>query len=88
MLKHSLDAVIVPSNDEFMNEYVPQYARKLEWITGFSGSAGTAIILKDKAVFFTDGRYILQASQQLPEGKYEVINTANIKPDKWLKDNL
>ena len=70
MQEQGLDAYIIPSNDEFMNEYVPVYSRRLEWLTGFTGSAGMAVILHDKAIFFTDGRYTLQASKQLPEGEY------------------
>lgn len=83
-----LNAYIVPSGDEFMNEYVPPYARRLEWLTGFTGSAGMAIVLENKAAFFTDGRYTLQAAGQLPEGEYEILNTADTKPTQWLKNNL
>jgi len=88
MEKCGLDAYIIPSGDEFMNEYVPPYARRLEWLTGFTGSAGMAIVIADKAAFFTDGRYTLQASSQLPEGQYQIFNTANVKPSQWLVENL
>jgi len=88
MEKIGLDAYIVPSGDEFMNEYVPPYARRLEWLTGFTGSSGVAVVLSGKAAFFTDGRYTLQASSQLPEGQYQIFNTSEIKPIKWLRDNL
>lgn len=83
-----LDGFAIPSNDEFMNEYVPDYDRRLEWLTGFSGSAGMAFVLKNKAVFFTDGRYMLQAAEQLPKGEYEILNTSDVKPSLWLKENL
>ena len=88
MLSVGLDAYILPSGDEFMNEYVPPYAKRLEWFSSFSGSAGTAVVLEKKAAFFTDGRYILQATRQLPQGQYEVINIADIKPEVWLRANL
>lgn len=88
MQANKLSAYIVPSGDEFMNEYVPAYARRLEFLTCFTGSAGMAIILENKAAFFTDGRYILQAASQLPKGEYEIINTADVKPAEWLKNNL
>ncbi len=79
---------IIPSNDEFMNEYVPGYARRLEFLTGFTGSAGMAVVTQEKAAFFTDGRYTLQATQQLPEGEYEIFNTSDVKPINWIKQNL
>lgn len=88
MAKAGVAAAIIPSNDEFMNEYVPAYARRLEWLTGFSGSAGMALVLEDRAAFFTDGRYMLQAAQQLPQNQYEVLNTGDIKPLAWLVKNL
>lgn len=88
MKEDGLGAYIIPSSDEFMNEYVPPYARRLEWLTGFSGSAGAAIVLENKAAFFTDGRYTLQAVSELPKGEYEILNTADVKPTQWLKDNL
>jgi len=77
---------IVPMSDEFGNEFVPAHARRLEWLTGFKGSAGTAIVLANKAVFFTDGRYILQAKKELPKG-YELCNIVETSPAKWLKNN-
>ena len=88
MRANGVAAYIAPSNDEFMNEYVPHHARRLQWLTGFSGSAGTAVILQKKAVFFTDGRYILQSKKELPKGEYEILNIADITLFKWLKNNL
>lgn len=65
MKKRGIKAYIVPNNDEFGNEYLPDSAKRLNYLTGFTGSAGTAIIGITKAAFFTDGRYTLQAQQQL-----------------------
>jgi Xaa-Pro aminopeptidase len=64
---HNLDAYIIPSTDEYQNEYTPKSSRRLEYITGFSGSNGYAIITQDKVYFFTDGRYTLQAKNELPD---------------------
>ncbi|MBI4724899.1 MAG: aminopeptidase P family protein [Rhodomicrobium sp.] len=59
-----LSGFIVPKGDEFQNEYVPAYADRLAWLTGFTGSAGTAVILEDKAALIVDSRYTLQAKAQ------------------------
>ncbi len=67
-----LDGFLVPLADEYMNEYVPEVAQRLTWLTGFTGSSGFAVILKDKAAFFTDGRYTIQAAQQVNEQVYEL----------------
>ena len=64
MAAQSLDAVLVPRGDEHLGEYVPPSAERLSWLTGFTGSAGLAAILTDKAALFVDGRYTLQAEQQ------------------------
>jgi len=90
-----LDGFYVPRADQFQNEYVPPCNSRLEFITGFSGSAGLAIILKDTAAFFTDGRYTLQASEEVPADSYEIYSTApgqaptpTMKPTDWLDDKL
>ena len=65
---------IVPTTDEYLSEYTPDYAKRLEYITGFSGSNGLAIILKDIVLFFTDGRYITQASGQLDDHLFKIYD--------------
>jgi Xaa-Pro aminopeptidase len=72
MEKRALDAVLVPRGDEHLGEYVPPSAERLAWLTGFTGSAGLAVILKDRAALFVDGRYTLQAAQQAPKEHYEI----------------
>lgn len=67
-----LDGLLVPHEDEYQNEYVPQAFDRLAWVSGFTGSAGGAIVLTDKAALFTDGRYRLQASDQVAAELYEV----------------
>ena len=65
--KYNHDAYILPSTDEFLNEYVSSQNKRLLWLTNFSGSFGIAIISIKKKILFTDGRYILQAKKQLPK---------------------
>ena len=60
-----LDGFIVPRADEHQGEYVPKSAERLAWLTGFTGSAGTAVVLADKAAIFVDGRYTLQVREQV-----------------------
>ena len=67
MKKHGIDAWLVPTDDFHSSEYVGNYFKCREFITGFTGSAGTALILKDSAYLWTDGRYFLQAADQLKD---------------------
>jgi hypothetical protein len=62
-----VDGFIVPRADEFQGEYVPPHAERLGWLTGFSGSAGEAVILAGKAAIFVDGRYTLQVREQVDQ---------------------
>lgn len=66
-----LDGFAVPICDEHMSEYVGDYAQRLAWLTGFTGSAGSAAVFSDKAALFVDGRYTAQASEQVPAALYE-----------------
>jgi Xaa-Pro aminopeptidase len=72
MAEQGLDGFIVPHEDEHQNEYLPDANDRLAWATGFTGSAGAAVILKDKAAIFVDGRYTLQVRDQVDEGLFEV----------------
>src|SRR3954471_22774742 len=63
--RRGLDGFIVPRQDEFQGEYVAAYAERLRWLTGFAGSWGLAIVMKDRAVIFVDGRYTIQVRQQV-----------------------
>lgn len=85
---HRLDGFIVSSSDEHMNEYVPDCARRLLWLTGFSGSAGQAFILADKAAVFVDGRYTLQAHDQVNAQVFETLSLTSPPPADWLAKNL
>tara|TARA_Y100000816_G_scaffold275747_1_gene244242 strand:- start:71 stop:595 length:525 start_codon:yes stop_codon:yes gene_type:complete len=80
---YNLDGYIVPKNDEFFSEYIPENKDKLKFISNFSGSYGFALILKNKNYLFVDGRYTLQAKIQ--SGKFFNIVTI---PNKSLSDIL
>ncbi len=72
MAAQGLDGFLVPHEDEHQNEYLPEANDRLAWATGFTGSAGAAVILKDKAAVFVDGRYTLQVRDQVDEGTFEI----------------
>lgn len=83
-----LDGFYVPRNDEYMNEFIPKCAERLLWLTGFSGSAGQAVILQDKAALFVDGRYTVQAPQQVNTDIFEVLETPHSTASGWLIDHV
>ncbi len=88
MAKHDIDAYIVPRADEYLGEYVPPQNERLHWISGFSGSAGMVIILKDTAAIFVDGRYTIQVRQQVPADAFEFHHLIEEPPVAWLRDTL
>ena len=71
-----LDGFIVPRADEHQGEYIPPSAARLEWLTGFSGSAGVAVVLADSAAILIDGRYTLQVRQQVDLAVFEPVASA------------
>ena len=74
---------IVPSGDEYLSEYTPAHAKRLEYITGFTGSNGLAIILKTTVLFFTDGRYINQCFSQLDNTLFEIFDQQTLPDFPW-----
>lgn len=92
--KFGIHGYVIPSNDEFQNEYVPKQYRRLEYITNFTGSNGIAVITKTSAAFFTDGRYLLQAQKQLativdPKTKAPLFQIFDLKDGistPWFKE--
>jgi Xaa-Pro aminopeptidase len=95
MAKRGVDGFYVPRADEFHGEYVPARADRLAWITEFTGSAGAAVVLKDKAGFFTDGRYTLQARKQVAKKDFDICSTVDGQgssrkklPSDWIAENL
>ena len=83
-----LAAFIVPRSDAFQNEYLPASEERLAWLTGFTGSAGLLIVLADSAALFVDGRYTLQAAQQVDTDVITVLPIAKHKPAQWLAQQL
>ena len=83
-----LDGFIVPRADRFQNEYVPPSDERLAWLTGFSGSAGTAIILVDRAVLFVDGRYQVQARDEVDGAVFTIEHLVENPPPSWIKANV
>ncbi|MEM9581446.1 MAG: aminopeptidase P family N-terminal domain-containing protein, partial [Pseudomonadota bacterium] len=83
-----LAAFLVPRADEYQNEYTPPNAERLFWLTGFSGSAGSTIVGRKSAALFVDGRYTLQASQQVDTKVFEILQVPQNDPADWLKKAL
>jgi Xaa-Pro aminopeptidase len=79
---------LVPRADEHQGEYVPKRAERLAWLTGFTGSAGLAIVLMEKAAIFVDGRYTLQVRNQTDTSLFETHDLMNDGPHNWLEANL
>lgn len=79
---------ILPVTDEFQGEYSPDCARRVTWLTGFDGSAGAVAVAMDKAAVFVDGRYTLQAAQEVDGALYEIHNSADLGPAGWLSSAL
>ena len=82
--KEKIDGYIVPKNDEFFSEYIPDHNDRLNFITNFSGSYGFALILKQKNYLFVDGRYTLQASNQCGNF-FKIITIPDKMPNEILK---
>src|SRR5207249_7490660 len=83
-----VDGFIVPRADEHQGEYVPPRGQRLAWLTGFTGSAGLAIVLRDHAALFVDGRYTLQAAAQIDTGSFEIHHLVEEPPAQWLGASL
>ncbi|MDE1340297.1 aminopeptidase P family protein [Vibrio aestuarianus] len=88
LTQQGLDAVIIPHEDEYLGEYVPQHNERLHWITGFTGSAGAAVITQDKAAIFVDGRYTVQVRKQVPESTFEYRHLIEEPFLDWLQETL
>jgi len=82
-----LDGFVVPLTDEHMSEYVGGYAQRLAWLTGFQGSAGSAVVLPQAAAIFTDGRYTLQVREQVSGDDWQFVAVPQTSVASWLGDN-
>jgi Xaa-Pro aminopeptidase len=83
-----LDGFIVPRADQHQGEYVAPGSERLRWLTGFSGSAGVAIILANRAFIFVDGRYQLQVREQVDLGVFSIESLIENPPPAWIRENL
>lgn len=88
IVRRGLTGFIVPRADSQQNEYVPASEERLAWLSGFTGSAGMAIVLVHKAALFVDGRYTLQASQQIDSDAWQVEPLIDPPPDTWLTSQI
>ncbi len=88
LARRGLDGFVVPRADQHQNEYVPASEERLRWLTGFSGSAGLAIILADRAALFVDGRYTLQAAEQVDIRLIDIRHVVDDPPGAWIEANL
>ena len=85
--KDRLDGFVVPICDEHMSEYVGDYAQRLGWLTGFGGSAGSAVVLSEEAAIFTDGRYTLQVREQVDGNNWQYVGVPQTSISDWLKEH-
>ncbi|EGQ8512851.1 M24 family metallopeptidase [Vibrio parahaemolyticus] len=88
LTQHNIDALLIPHEDEYLGEYVPAHNERLHWLTGFTGSAGAAVITQDKAAIFVDGRYTVQVTKQVPNELFEYRHLIEEPALDWIQDNL
>ena len=84
---NQLDGFVVPLTDEHMSEYVGSYAQRLAWLTGFEGSAGSAVVLPEEAAIFVDGRYTLQVRQQVSPVEWSYQSVPETSTTQWLEEH-
>lgn len=85
---NGLDGFLVPRADEHQGEYVADRSARLKWLTGFSGSAGVALVQRDRALMFVDGRYTLQVRHEVDLDIFAIESLVDNLPASWIKDNL
>ena len=91
MRRVGVDAVIIPGTDPHQSEYICDYWKVRDWVSGFTGSNGTAVITADEAALWTDSRYFLQAEEQLQGSGFEMHRENGPNPDtkeEWLAQVL
>ena len=86
--QHQLDAMIIPHEDEYLGEYVPEHNERLHWLTGFTGSAGAAVVSQNKAAIFVDGRYTVQVRKQVSAETFEYRHLVEQPYLDWLTEQL
>ena len=88
MKSNNYDVFIIPHSDEYMSEYLPPQNERLEWATGFNGSAGVAVVTNDNAAIFVDGRYTVQVQEQVNKDIFEILHITENPYLDWIKDNF
>ena len=88
LTQQQLDAFILPHEDEFLGEYIPEHNERLHWLTGFTGSAGAAVITRDQAAVFVDGRYTVQVKKQVDGNLFEYRHLVDEPALDWLIERL
>ncbi|MGH6982496.1 MAG: aminopeptidase P family N-terminal domain-containing protein, partial [Stellaceae bacterium] len=88
LARNGVQGFLVPRADEHQGEYVPANAERLAWLTGFTGSAGLAAVLPDSAAIFVDGRYTLQARNEVDAALYEQRHVTEAPATDWIARNL
>ncbi len=88
MEKLGLDAFLVPHEDEYLQEEVSEYSNRLKWLTGYSGTTGAAVILKNSAIIFVDGRYIVQVHNQVDMEVYSLKHLSEFETSQWVSELL
>ncbi len=88
LARRGLDGFVVPRSDEHQNEYVPEAAERLAWLTGFTGSAGFAVVLRETAAVFVDGRYTLQVRDQVDGQVFAFESLLDNRSEAWLAAHL
>ncbi|WP_424361480.1 aminopeptidase P family protein [Methylocystis parvus] len=87
LARQNLDGFLVPRADAHQNEYVPKSAERLAWLTGFTGSAGFAIVLLEEAAIFVDGRYVIQVRHEIDGRIFKPIDISETAPSAWLAEH-
>ena len=88
LARRGLTGFVVPHADCHQSEYLPASEERLAWLTGFTGSAGAAIVLMERAALFVDGRYTLQAREQVDTSLFEIVHLVETPPDQWIERTL
>lgn len=82
-----VDGFLIPRADEYQGEYVADYANRMSWFSGFTGSAGTVVVLRDKATVMTDGRYLIQVKEEVDPICFDTEDITKKSPGRWIADH-
>src|SRR6516162_11591726 len=88
LARRGLSGLVVARADRHQNEYLPACEERLAWLTGFTGSAGIALVLLDRAILFVDGRYTLQVRDEVDASLFSIEHLTDNPPHQWIEQNL